>query len=116
MFTLDKQVQVTFSKEDIYEVIEGLFLADPIEMLADLLHAVFHVDEVCDGVSKWAEKLTPEARMQLVEKLIGQENKDWVAAVRADEKKKMEEQQAAMALATTSALEFVLKNRGGLES
>lgn len=116
MFTLKKQIQVTLSKEDVYEIIEGLFLADPTEMLADLLHAVFQPEEVCDGVSAWVAKLTPEVRMQLVEKLIGQDNKDWVAAVRADERQKMNEEQAARALAAVSTLEFTLKNRGGLES
>ena len=88
MYLLKKPIQVMLSKEDIYEVIEGMFLADPIEMLADLLWSMFQPQEVVDSIGKWAEKATPEQRMQLVEKLIGQDNKDWVAAVRADEKKK----------------------------
>jgi hypothetical protein len=86
---LKKPVQVLLSKEDVHEVIEELFLADPIEMLSDLLWSIFQPQEVVDSVSKWAEKATPGQRMQLAEKLIGQDNKDWVAAVRADEKKKM---------------------------
>tara|TARA_R100001594_G_scaffold8664_1_gene22069 strand:- start:339 stop:680 length:342 start_codon:yes stop_codon:yes gene_type:complete len=86
VYLLKKPVQVLLSKADVYEVIEAMFLADPIEMLSDLLRSIFQPEEVVDGVAKWAEKATSGQKMQLVEKLIGQENEDWVAAVRADER------------------------------